>query len=196
MNQENIVVIHGFNSGPGGKAEVLKENFPSVPIFNPQLDNDPFNDLKLLQDFINNNSNIHVVGTSLGGFYALYLAMDNKHRDDISYYLINPSITPYDSFSLKLGQSFKNYKSGGIFHVDEEFIESLFQAQLMVHFNFEVLPNMYFYFGEQDEVINHNKLKQIIYSTCKPYNVFESDQDHRHDDISTVIKHIKENMVL
>jgi hypothetical protein len=55
---------------------------------------------------------------------------------------------------------------------------------------------MYFYFGKNDEVLNHEPLLNQIYSFFKPVNIFMSEQDHRHDDISTVIKHIKENMVL
>jgi predicted esterase YcpF (UPF0227 family) len=90
-NKINILVIHGFNSGPGSKSETLKNHFPTTNIFTPQLSNKPIDDIDILQKFLDKNTNIHVVGTSLGGFYGLYLALTNQDRDDISFYIINPS---------------------------------------------------------------------------------------------------------
>jgi predicted esterase YcpF (UPF0227 family) len=101
-NKINILVIHGFNSGPGNKSETLKNHFPHANVYTPQLSNKPIDDINILQEFLDKNTNVHVVGTSLGGFYGLYLALTNQGRDDISFYIINPSYTPYDNFKPRI----------------------------------------------------------------------------------------------
>jgi len=192
----NICTIHGFNSGPGRKSETLKNNFPGSYIYGPQLNNEPFKDIELFQDFINRNTNIHIVGTSLGGFYGLYLALTNQERDDISFYLINPSYTPYNNLKSKINQSFQNYKNNSTTTINKEFLNELKILQDKTHSSFKILPNIYFYFGKNDNVVNHDLLKSQIYKSNQPYNMFESDQGHRHEDISLIINQIRENSVI
>jgi predicted esterase YcpF (UPF0227 family) len=195
-NKINVLVIHGFNSGPGSKSETLKNHFPYANVYTPQLNNKPIDDINILQEFLDKNTNVHVVGTSLGGFYGLYLALTNQGRDDISFYVINPSYTPYNNFKSKINQSFRNHKNDLISIVDEKFINELKEFQNKVHYEFKILPNVYFYFGDKDDVINHDILKSEIFKFKAPHNIFESNQDHRHEDISKIIKQIKENTVL
>jgi predicted esterase YcpF (UPF0227 family) len=190
----NILVIHGFNSAPGSKSKDLELAFPNANIFSPQLTNNPFIDVSVLEDFIDNNRNIHVVGTSLGAFYTMYLAVIHyQHREDISYYIINPSYTPYDNFKFKVGEEFTNYKTNSKFKVNDRFVNELNLLQDIVHSLFVNYPNMYFYFGDNDEVLNHDDLKDKIKSFKSPYNIFTSNQDHRHEDISSIISQIKIN---
>jgi predicted esterase YcpF (UPF0227 family) len=192
----NILVIHGFNSGPGNKSKILQSAFPQATVYSPQLNNEPFNDLALLQKFIEEHKDIHIVGTSLGGFYTMYLAIMNNDRDDLSFYIVNPSYTPYKNFAPKLNKTFQNYKTNKSFTVSENFINELDTLQFNLHELFSISPNMYFYFGKNDEVLNHEPLLNNIYSFFKPVNVFMSEQDHRHDDISEIIKQIQENSIL
>jgi predicted esterase YcpF (UPF0227 family) len=192
----NILVIHGFNSGPGNKSKTLQDAFPQATIYSPQLNNKPIEDINTLQSFIENNKNIHVVGTSLGGFYTMYLAIMNNDRDDLSFYIVNPSYTPYENFASKLNQTFQNYKTNQSFTVSENFLNELDTLQFHLHELFTVYPNMYFYIGKNDIILNHKPLLNNIYSFFKPVNVFMSEQDHRHDDISEIIKQIQENSIL
>jgi predicted esterase YcpF (UPF0227 family) len=192
----NILYIHGFNSAPGSKSKYLEEAFPNANIFSPQLTNQPLYDIGVLNNFILSNKNIHVVGTSLGGFYTMCLALGHKNRDDVSFYIINPSYSPYNNFKFKVGEEFTNYKLGNKFTVNNVFVEGLDILQSELHSSFVNLPNLYFYFGNNDEVLNHDNLKDKIKSFKSPYNIFESNQDHRHEDISKIIKQIKENTVL
>lgn len=188
----NILVIHGFNSAPGSKSKDLEKAFPNANVFSPQLTNQPLYDIGILNNFILSNKNIHVVGTSLGGFYTMCLSLSHKDRDDISFYIINPSYTPYNNFKFKVGEEFINYKLGNKFKINKAFVEELDILQNELHSSFINLPNMYYYFGNKDEVLNHDILKDKITSS-PPYNIFESDQDHRHEDISGIIKQIKIN---
>lgn len=192
----NILVIHGFNSGPGNKSELLKQAFPNSVVFTPQLNNQPIEDLKLLQEFIDTHSDIHVVGTSLGGFYTMYLALTNSDRDDLSFYMINPSYNPYSYFKTFLNQEFTNYKTNLTIVVNNKLLDELMELETYVHKNFENKPNMYFYFGTKDDVLNHKILIKKIYSFKTPNNMFTSSQDHRHENIDNVIEQIKLNSVL
>jgi predicted esterase YcpF (UPF0227 family) len=194
---KNILVIHGFNSGPGEKSETLKKEFPNCNIFTPQLTNDPINDLKTLQDFIENNSNIHIVGTSLGGFYGMYLSFYNQHREDLSFYIINPCYNPFEHFYPSLNQTFNNFKTNTPFTVTLDFLNTLYGFQYELNsFLIKNLPNIYFYFGKNDKVIDFTELKEKLYSFNSPVNIFETEQDHRHENIEKIVEQIKLNSVL
>jgi len=193
----NILVIHGFNSGPGEKSETLKKEFPNCNIFTPQLTNNPVNDLKTLQDFIENNSNIHIVGTSLGGFYGMYLSFYNQHREDLSFYIINPCYKPFEHFYPDLHQIFFNFKTNVPFVVSSSFLNMLYNFQYELNLILiKNLPNVYFYFGKNDKVIDFTELKEKIYSFSSPVNIFETEQDHRHENIEKIVEQIKLNSVL
>jgi len=196
-NTNHILVIHGFNSGKGSKSDILEKAFPNCQIHSPQLQNDPVNDLIILQNYLNKYSDIHVVGTSLGGFYGLYLALINQHRDDLSFYLINPSYTPYDYFAGKLNQTFKNYKTNTEFVVDEYFVNQLKNFQNYIHEQMKnIVYNIYWFFGTKDTELDYQPLKNVLYSFNKPVNIFESEQDHRHEDLTQVIEQIKQNSII
>jgi hypothetical protein len=189
----NILIIHGFNSGPGDKLITLEKEFPNDTVYCPQLNNDPINDYTLLQEFINNNTNIHIIGTSLGGFYTMLLAMNNNERDDLSFYMVNPLLKAYEFFTSNLNKSFKNHKNNFSFTISEEFILSLKNIQDNLLNNFYPHPNMYFYFGSLDTSIEHHHLIDKLYSFNKPINIKIDKQDHRFNDLSLIIKQIKEN---
>jgi uncharacterized protein len=192
----NILVIHGFNSGPGEKSEKLKQAFPNANVFTPQLRNEPQVDIQYLQRFIKEHKDIHVVGTSLGGFYTMYLALMNSDRDDLSFYILNPVYTPYEHFLLKKDQILYNHKSNIPFKISENFLDEINQLQYFLHECFNVYSNMYFYFGNKDEVLNHEPLIKNIYNFKKPVNIFMDEQDHRFADLKEVIKQIQENIIL
>lgn len=190
-----ILVIHGFNSGPGEKSKFLEEQFPDIKVFTPQLKNSPIADLALLQEFLDQNSDVHVVGTSMGGFLGLILSLRNSNRDDVSFYLINPSFAPADSFARRIGENTINYKTAETFEIDANFVSELRQLQTELHANLISRPNnTWFYFSLQDEVLNHDALRNRLLSLRVPVNIAESEQDHRHSDMQGVLYTIRMNM--
>jgi predicted esterase YcpF (UPF0227 family) len=189
-----IIQIPGFNSGPGSKTEQLKKSFPQADIYCPNHGTSPVDFINHIQEhYISLRKDIHIVGTSLGGFYTMMLSLNNKERNDIYYYAINPLTNPYDRFKDKIGQVFENHKTKDKFIISEDFINQLKGLQHTFKTQFEYLPCMSFYFGKNDDVIDHSKLKEYLYSLGMPMNIFESDQDHQHQGISRVIQQIKEN---
>ncbi len=117
------IYIHGFgSSGCGGKAKIFKDQyeedilFPSLS-YVPTLAIDTLE--QLIEIYIKNKNSINLIGSSLGGYYAIYLA--NKYN--LKAVLINPAITPYKTLD-KLGMS-TNYFDMSSFEVMYEHIEYL-----------------------------------------------------------------------
>jgi predicted esterase YcpF (UPF0227 family) len=90
-----IIYIHGFGGcGKGAKATQFKEHYQqkNIPFIAPSLSYVPTLALSTLEEIIENcqDREIKLIGSSLGGFYATYLA--NKYN--LKTALINPSTNP------------------------------------------------------------------------------------------------------
>jgi len=90
-----IIYIHGFGGcGKGVKAILFKEHYrqKNISCIAPSLSYVPTLALSTLEEFIENcqEGDIKLIGSSLGGFYATYLA----HRYNLKTVLINPSTDP------------------------------------------------------------------------------------------------------
>jgi hypothetical protein len=117
------IYIHGFgSSGCGGKATIFKDKF-CEDIILPSLSYVPdlaINTLEqLIECFIKDNKVVNLIGSSLGGYYAIYLA--NKYN--LKAVLINPAITPFKTLD-KIGMS-TNYFDMSTFEVTCEHIDFL-----------------------------------------------------------------------
>lgn len=194
--EKNILVIHGFNSKPGQKSKKLKEEFPKFNIITPQLNKDPIKAVSQLKQVINSLKNeTHIVGTSLGGFYSMYLSSQFRNRDDLYYYYINPSWDPFITlFNLKV-KSFLDE-----FNIEEKKHYSLKLRKIksdIIGFGSAtppILNNSTFFFGKNDQVLDFKKLKQYIYSFNKPVDIVNTNENHRHQDIAEIISKIKHNL--
>jgi predicted esterase YcpF (UPF0227 family) len=107
-----IVYLHGFNSSPySHKAQVLgrymaeqrRAHEYACPAL-PELASDA---VRCVERLIAGKDGVCFVGSSLGGFYATYLA--EKH--DASAVLINPAIDPHVGLRAYLGPQ-KNLHTG------------------------------------------------------------------------------------
>ncbi|NQY92929.1 MAG: esterase [Campylobacteraceae bacterium] len=135
-----IIYIHGFaSSGFGGKATLFKKHYAD-DIFCPTLSHIPalaINTLEqLIQIHLKNNEKIHLIGSSLGGFYAIYLA--NKYN--LKAVLINPAIFPYKTLD-KIGMV-THYFDMSTFEVTKthlDFLKSLETSFLTDEKNFMLL---------------------------------------------------------
>ncbi|HIC45075.1 MAG TPA: hypothetical protein EYO73_12590, partial [Sulfurimonas sp.] len=84
--------LHGYNSSSGGtKPQMLRSLYPNNRLLIPDLPLDPLECMQLSEDMLRTASNdTIIIGASLGGFYAYYLA--SKFRKDCL--LINPVFEP------------------------------------------------------------------------------------------------------
>jgi len=111
-----IIYIHGFaSSGFGNKARYFRsacqdsgEPFmaPSLP-YNPEL---AITNLCDIIEYAQPHEPIHLIGSSLGGYYGLYLA----HRYGLKVALINPSVKPVDTLGQLTGWT-QHYHDGSQF---------------------------------------------------------------------------------
>jgi len=103
-----ILYIHGFGgNGLGSKARVFREFFQSrkIPYFAPSLSYIPELAVSTLEEAIETflvYDDVHLIGSSLGGYYALYLAK----KYNLKATLINPAIYPYITLKDKEPISF------------------------------------------------------------------------------------------
>lgn len=193
-----IISIHGFNSGPGYKAQELQKQFPDCLVIAPRLSYDPRQAIELLTSLIDkyNDTEVHVVGTSLGGFYTMYLSTLYREKYNIIYYAINPSFEPH--ITLQRYKEVVNYKSGESFQTSQEFYKVFeeYYNYIIDNYDSRCIHSSNFFIGTQDEVLNFTTFKKFVYDFKLPVRMYYSEQDHRYSDISTVVNKLKENMFL
>ena len=119
-----VLYIHGFGGcGMGKKATLFKEYYKEKgkKFFAPSLSYIPKLALQTLCDFIElNDRKVNLIGSSLGGFYASYLA--NRYK--LKAVLINPSTKPWETLKRYIGLT-QNYCDGSRFEWKREYLEDL-----------------------------------------------------------------------
>lgn len=104
-----ILYIHGFgSSAEAKKAKLFREFFKSSgePFIAPSLSHIPNLALSTLEDIIEAcESDVKIIGASLGGFYSLYLSQ----KYNLKAVLINPSINPEITLQRAIGHGMSYY---------------------------------------------------------------------------------------
>lgn len=121
-----IIYIHGFGSnGLASKANMLRQYCAKqqIPFLAPSLSTIPTLAISTLQELIEQwlpHGEVKLIGSSLGGFYAMYLA----HKYNLPVVLVNPSMTPGSTLLKKIGEcpSFYDLSS---YHWTAEHVHSL-----------------------------------------------------------------------
>jgi len=96
------IYIHGFGgSGEGVKAKLFREYFKSInkPFIAPSLSYVPELAISTLKELIESYSDVTLIGSSLGGYYSIYLSQ----KYNIKATLLNPSIHPTITLKNSLG---------------------------------------------------------------------------------------------
>lgn len=148
-----IVYLHGFNSSPqSSKAQYfmkyLEERGMADRFACPQLSHWPNEAIAAVEAEMARRTleGVTLVGSSLGGFYATWLA----ETYGVPAVLINPAIDPHVGLRAFLGPQ-QNYHSGEKYELTEEHLRQW--AQLSVP---KVHPERYLLLVETgDEVINY-----------------------------------------
>ena len=124
-----VVYLHGFNSsGHAQKSQILRAaidlHAPELAYYSPTLIHHPEKAIGELQAYLDQQAaayNFCFVGSSLGGFFAIYFA--NRYLDSKAV-LINPAISPWESMQDYYGH-YENSVTGEKFEVTESFVSSL-----------------------------------------------------------------------
>jgi predicted esterase YcpF (UPF0227 family) len=122
-----ILYLHGFRSSPRSfKARVVQERMTAAgrggDLICPQLPASPkaAMELALLLAERHAPHNLSIVGSSLGGFYATWLA----ERLGVRAVLLNPSVDPLKNLEKQVGVT-TNWHSDEPFEFRQEYIEEL-----------------------------------------------------------------------
>ncbi|KIM08694.1 MAG: esterase [Sulfurovum sp. FS06-10] len=121
-----IIYIHGFgSSGQGGKAKEFREYFKSIgeAFIAPSLSYVPKLAITTLEELINSYENVTLIGSSLGGYYAIYLA----EKYGLKAVLINPAVESLKTLkrAINLTGYAPNYYDGSRFGWNASHLEML-----------------------------------------------------------------------
>lgn len=116
----SLLYIHGFaSSAHSFKVQVLRRHFPEV--YAPSLSHIPALAVETLEEFIRALPVAPLLlGSSLGGYYALYLSQ----QFDLPAVLINPVVQLTSPLDQVLGMN-RHYYDGSRFEFTTEHLESL-----------------------------------------------------------------------
>ncbi|NOQ89226.1 MAG: esterase YqiA [Gammaproteobacteria bacterium] len=128
MKTQKLLYLHGFNSSPQShKAQLvtqyMSDNDCLDQLICPQIPAVPEEARRFLEQLVEEtleNHSLNFVGSSLGGYYATYLA--EKYSGSAA--LINPSVKPYETLRAYLGEN-KFYFDEGVWEFDETHIQQL-----------------------------------------------------------------------
>ena len=122
-----ILYIHGFaSSSQSKKVALLKQRFEKVAALD--LNPEPNKAIKQLQDFIKHiekKEQIILVGSSLGGFYAMRLS----EVYGLKAVLINPAIKPWKTLEKYADKEVENYSTKEHFTFHSKYLQQLKELQ-------------------------------------------------------------------
>jgi len=112
---QRLIYLHGFRSSPQSfkaqrLAHAMAQARRAADFICPALPASPAAAMRLILEQVQPNEHDVVVGSSLGGYYARYLAEQCGSRT----VLLNPSVRPAESLARHLGR-------GTLFHSDQPF---------------------------------------------------------------------------
>ena len=128
MSKKNLILyIHGWNShAKARKAELLKHELMNNELFDVAsitLKNHPKEAIEQLCTFIEERQdefNIHLIGSSLGGYFSVFLA----EKYNLKATMINPAVWAYKIFENDRGDN-ENPNTGEKYFIDQDWVDSL-----------------------------------------------------------------------
>lgn len=152
----NILYIHGFQSS--GNSNTVKKiaQFLDDELHSPDIPSSPKEAILFLNDYMKNNQIDIVIGTSLGGLYAMQL---NKPK-----IIINPAL----KFSKLPGKYLylnKRENNETEFYFDSDDIQYVMDMINPHTYDPEYIGLSYVIIGKYDELINFNEIDLDYYFT-------------------------------
>lgn len=148
-----MIYIHGFNSSPASfKARVLQTalatRLPQWRFIAPALPPSPAAAMQLLDTLVLRNPGALLVGSSLGGYYATWLA----ERYELRAVLVNPAVRPYDLLDGHVGMQ-QNLYTGERYEFTAGHVEELRALECA-----SITPSRYLLMVETaDEVLDYRQ---------------------------------------
>lgn len=180
----DILYLHGFAScGEGNKSTALKACFGKEAINAPDLPSSPLEVVAQTESLLQNKRDTLLIGSSLGGFYATYLA----EKYGLKAVLLNPSTQPWITLAPYVGWQ-KRFCDGQSFEFKKSFLDQLESLKVMpTKGKYLVLLQ------SEDEVLDYTKA-QSLYNAHRV--IVEIGGNHRFeniDDYLLMIENFKDN---
>jgi len=168
-----LLYIHGFNSSPAShKSRLLEQRLEVMgrgsEFACPALPDRPAQAMALLEERLSRvqPADVTLVGSSLGGYYATYLA----EKIGMRAVLVNPAVEPYVGLQSYLGPQ-KNIYTGATYELTRQHLEEL----LVLYVERPTrLSRYYLMVTTGDEVLDYRKAVQK-YAGAKQLVVQGSD---------------------
>jgi len=157
----NILYIHGFNSaGFGGKVDDLRAAFGAASVINPTLPTQPAAAMALLDKLCERfkGPDFCVLGSSLGGFYALNLAL----RHGIRAVLVNPAVREVAQGLAYAQGPQTNYKTGETYTFSAQDLQDLANLELQPSDWPRLQGQIFAYLDAEDEVLPAPQIAEFL----------------------------------
>lgn len=158
MPTTHLLYLHGFRSSPRStKAQLVRQRieaqYPQVTLWSPQLPPSPREAMALVTQGIAGwpRKRMAVVGSSLGGFYATWVAEQTGCRAA----LLNPAVDPARDLAKYIGEQTSWHDPQERFFFRPEFVDELraLSVQAITH------PERYFaLIAKGDEVLDWREM--------------------------------------
>ena len=177
-----ILYLHGFAScGKGNKSLALQAYFGADNVIAVDLPPSPLDAINMIEEMLASSQYDLLIGSSLGGFYATYLA----EKYQMKAVLLNPSTLPWETLAAYVGWQ-KRFCDDEMFEFKAIYLEQLKTLQCV--------PRKGVYLAllqSEDEVLDYTKA-QSLYNTHKV--IVEYGGNHRFENIDDYLSMI-ENFV-
>lgn len=174
-----IIYVHGLGSGANSSTgELLKEVFPEHEVICAEMPIEPFKAYMYLKDLVIRERPNLLIGTSLGGFYAMLIAGPKK-------LLINPALKASEAIKDVIGLGEYDYHCARMdgaekYLVNEKMIEELAALEKTFYeklLDMEVKSETFAIFGDSDNLFSY---KSFFEENFREENVYEvENMSHR-----------------
>lgn len=157
-----IIYLHGFGSnGNAFKARLIRRLYPEVPLFSPDLPREPEEALRRVTDYIEalpDRKKCLLIGSSLGGFYALHV----NTALNIPAILLNPTIQPERDIKRRM-ESDEDFQRSLHSEEDAEVLEQL----MRLYYPPESLKadNLTVHLNRDDEILDYRIAEDYFRNT-------------------------------
>lgn len=188
-----IIYLHGFNStGDSAKGQAMQAAMSDESIvYTPTYGYDPRQAIQYLNEYIQDklarhpeNEHRMIIGSSLGGFYAQYLARQFK---GFKVVLINPALGPVKTLEHHLGEN-ENFYTGEKYILQQHHLDEL-NKYTIISPCLKAIPTLVL-IDKADEVIDYHFACEK-YQSCAEVILFEGG-DHQFRHLTESIPIIKQ----
>lgn len=175
-----IIYLHGFaSSSYSSKAQKFKQYFSKLDKFaSPNLTHIPrlatYNAEELINIFLAQGDEVHLIGSSLGGYYASYFA--NKYN--LKAVLINPSVYPFATLKKFSEEDCRSYFDDSAFEFTVEHGEHLRDYQVETY---KDVSKFLVCLQKGDEVLDYRQAEKKLAGASF---IIEEGGDHSFTNIS------------